>query len=41
MDRILILDGATGTVLQQRGFSDNFDMLNLTRPEAIKQIHTE
>ena len=41
MDRILILDGATGTVLQQRGFSGNFDMLNLTRPEAIKQIHTE
>lgn len=41
MDRILILDGATGTVLQQRGFSGNFDMLNLTHPEAIKQIHTE
>ncbi len=41
MDRILILDGATGTVLQQRGFSGNFDMLNLTHPEVIKQMHTE
>ena len=40
MDRILILDGAMGTVLQQHGFSGNFDMLNITQPEAVRQVYT-
>lgn len=41
MNRILILDGAMGTVLQQRGFSGNFDMLNLTHPDVVKKVHTD
>ncbi len=41
MDRILILDGAMGTVLQQRGFKGNFDMLNLTHPDVVRQVHID
>lgn len=54
--RILILDGATGTVLQQHGLTEsdfrgevfpnheiplkgNHDVLNLTRPDVIRQVH--
>ena len=39
-DRILILDGAMGTVLQARfpGFS-NFETLNLSNPAAVQAVH--
>jgi len=54
--RIVILDGAMGTMLQKRGFSEgdfrgqrfadwerdlrgNNDLLSLTQPEAILDIH--
>lgn len=41
-DRILILDGAMGTMLQQRGLSVGCnDYLNVTNPDAILQIHRE
>lgn len=57
-ERILILDGAMGTMIQQLKFSEsdfrgirfkewdsdlkgNNDLLSLTQPEAIKQIHLE
>ena len=38
-ERILLLDGATGTLLQRRGFSGNFDRLNLTDPDAVADVH--
>ncbi len=55
-DRILVLDGAMGTMIQEYNFSEedyrgeqfkdfhlsvkgNNDMLSLTKPEAIKEIH--
>ena len=38
-ERILLLDGATGTLLQRRGLSGNFDHLNLTAPETVAEIH--
>lgn len=55
-ERILILDGAMGTMIQQYGLTEedyrgsrfaaipgqmkgNNDLLNLTRPELIRQIH--
>ncbi len=55
-DRIYILDGATGTALQQFGLTEtdfrgeefaqhpiplkgNNDVLNITRPDVIRQIH--
>ena len=38
-DRILLLDGAMGTMLQQRGQSGNFDHLNLTAPDLVADIH--
>ena len=57
-ERILILDGATGTYLQQLGLTeDDFrgtvfsnhpqplkgcnDVLCITKPEAIKQMHRD
>ena len=41
-ERILILDGAMGTMLQSRGLSggDN-ELLNLTHPDAIRSIHLD
>jgi len=55
-ERILVLDGAMGTMIQQHNFSEedyrgerfkdyksslkgNNDLLTLTQPEAIKEIH--
>ncbi len=46
-ERILILDGAMGTMLQKFNFSDedfrggrgNNDILNLTRPEVVESVH--
>ena len=37
--RILILDGAMGTMLQRRGLSGNNEEFNFTRPEVIGSIH--
>lgn len=37
--RILILDGAMGTMIQQYGFRGNNDVFNLTRPDVIADIH--
>ncbi|WP_374190902.1 methionine synthase [Phycicoccus sp. CSK15P-2] len=55
-ERVLVLDGAMGTMIQARGFSEqdyrgerfadhpsdlrgNNELLSLTRPEAIREIH--
>ena len=39
-ERILVLDGAMGTMIQRIGLGDEvFEHLNLTRPEAIESIH--
>ncbi len=38
-DRILLLDGAMGTMLQQCGRSGNFDALNLSDPETVASVH--
>ena len=55
-ERILVLDGAMGTMLQRNNFSEedfrgerfkdfphplkgNNDLLSLTQPEAVKQVH--
>ena len=37
----LLLDGATGTMLQARGVDveHGFDLLNLTRPEVVADVH--
>ncbi len=42
-NRILICDGATGTMLYNRGipFSASFEELNVTRPELVQQLHRE
>ena len=43
-DKIYILDGAMGTMLQKHGAAEadnNSERLNLTRPEVIKKIHKE
>ena len=37
--RILILDGAMGTMIQQYGLRGNNDAFNLTHPEIIEDIH--
>ena len=38
-ERLVILDGAMGTVLQQQGFTGNNDCLNRDRPELIRSVH--
>lgn len=40
-DKILLLDGAMGTMLQRRGFTGNFDLLSITHPEAVLDIHRQ
>ncbi|MGN1031680.1 MAG: homocysteine S-methyltransferase family protein, partial [Butyricicoccaceae bacterium] len=42
-NKILILDGAMGTVLQQRGLPPGGqpELLNLTQPELLESIHRE
>ena len=37
--RILILDGAMGTMIQQYGLRGNNDVFNLSRPDVIADIH--
>lgn len=39
--RILILDGAMGTMLQRRGLQGNSESFNLTAPGTIEEIHAE
>lgn len=39
--RILILDGAIGTMLQRKGLQGNSESFNLTNPETIGEIHNE
>lgn len=39
--RILILDGAMGTMLQRNGLQGNSESFNLTNPETIGEIHNE
>ena len=39
--RILILDGAMGTMLQRKGLQGNSESFNLTNPEKIGEIHNE
>ena len=39
--RILILDGAMGTMLQRKGLEGNSESFNLTNPETIGEIHNE
>lgn len=39
--RILILDGAMGTMLQRKGLQGNSESFNLTNPETIDEIHNE
>lgn len=39
--RILILDGAMGTMLQRKGLQGNSESFNLTNPEIIGEIHNE
>ena len=38
-ERILLLDGAMGTMLQRHGKSGNFDALNRTEPELVAAVH--
>ena len=38
-DRVIIMDGAMGTMLRGQGVSGNLSELNLTDPERVAQIH--
>ena len=38
-ERILILDGAMGTMLQRRGLSGNNETFNLSHPDVVRSIH--
>ncbi len=40
-EKILVLDGAMGTMIQRKGLSGNSEQLNLTHPEIIAEIHRE
>src|SRR6267142_2788410 len=42
-DRVLVCDGAMGTLLYAKGvfINKNFDALNLTRPDLVGQVHQE
>ncbi len=40
-NRILLLDGAMGTMIQRKGLSGNSEQLNLTHPSVIAEIHRE
>ena len=37
--RILILDGAMGTMLQRAGLSGNSESFNLSEPDKVASIH--
>ena len=38
-DRILILDGAMGTMLQRHGLAGNSEPFNLSHPDIVRSIH--
>ena len=38
-ERILILDGAMGTMLQRHGLSGNNETFNLSHPDVVRDIH--
>ena len=38
-ERILILDGAMGTMLQRHGLTGNNEPFNLTHPDIVRDIH--
>jgi 5-methyltetrahydrofolate--homocysteine methyltransferase len=38
-ERILILDGAMGTMLQRHGLSGNSETFNLSHPDVVREIH--
>ena len=38
-DRILILDGAMGTMLQRHGLAGNNETFNLSHPDIVRDIH--
>lgn len=38
-ERILVLDGGFGTMLQKKGLKGNSEMFNLTHPEVVASIH--
>ena len=44
-ERVMVLDGSMGALIQQRGLNGevhgNNDMLVITNPDAIRQIHRE
>ncbi len=40
-ERVLVLDGAMGTMIQRKGLSGNSEALNLSHPELIGEIHRE
>src|ERR1044071_7753730 len=42
-DRILVVDGAMGTMLYAKGVYINrcYDELNLSAPDLVREIHTE
>src|SRR5262245_55238384 len=42
-DRVLVCDGAMGTMLYSKGvfINKSFDALNLTSPELVAQVHQE
>ncbi|MBO7466139.1 MAG: methionine synthase [Bacteroidaceae bacterium] len=39
-ERVLLLDGATGTMIQQYGYKGNNDLLSVDHPEIVSDIHT-
>ena len=40
-DRILVLDGAMGTMLQRKGLEGSGEAFNITAPEVVLSIHKE
>src|SRR5437868_14997881 len=42
-DRVLVCDGAMGTMLYAKGvfINKSFDALNLTQPDLVVQVHQE
>lgn len=40
-ERVLVLDGAMGTMLQRKGFTGNFDALCLTHPDDVADVHRQ
>ena len=43
MKSLLVFDGAMGSLLYERGVfvTQNFEQLNVTRPDVVKRIHAD